>query len=312
MTRGDRVQLGAGVDWGLLIGADARYRNTFLEVFDSLTPQNEMKMDALQPQRARYEFAIADQLVAFAVAHGKQVRGHTTVWHKQLPTWLTRRSWARAELTAILKDHVQTVIGRYRGRISEWDVVNEPIAEDGTLRPTIWRGTLGHGYVADALCWAHEADPGARLYINDYNTELAGPKADRLYALAQELVAREVPLHGVGFQMHVSTASYPREAGLVANMRRFSDLGLGVDVTELDVRTSGTPGSAEERLAAQREVYRTVAAACRALERCDRLTTWGITDAHSWLGPAELPLPFDGSYEPKPAFAVLRETLALR
>jgi endo-1,4-beta-xylanase len=305
-------KLGAAVRASLLTSSDPRYRDTFLRHYGSLTPENEMKMDALQPERGRYDFADADRLMAFAEANGKQVRGHTAVWHRQLPRWVTESNWGNAEAATVLEDHVRTVVRRYRGRIAEWDVVNEPLEDDGGPRSSVWQRALGDDYMAAALRWAHDADASAKLYINDYNIEWFGPKSDRLYAIAGNMVSRGVPLHGIGFQLHVSTTSYPRQAQMLANLARFTELGLRVDITELDVGTSGTPGGVAAKLAAQREVYRSVAAVCQALRECRRITTWGITDASTWRGTAELPLPFDTSYRPKPAFAALVETLVER
>lgn len=294
-----RPRLGSALGAQVLGGADPRYAPTYLANFESMTPENEMKMDALQPARGSFSFATADAMVDWARARGKTVRGHTLVWHNQLPEWLTSRSWTRDELREVLREHVQSVVTHFRGRVAEWDVVNEPLEGDGTLRSNLWMDVIGPSYVEDALRWARAADPAARLYVNDFSTERLNAKSDGLLALAGDLRERSVPLDGVGFQTHVSTSWHPSPGELEVNLRRFAALGLDVGITELDVADLG------HDLAAQAAVYRDVAAACRAVAACRGVTTWGISDAMTWLGSASAPLPFDASYAPKPAWPAL-------
>lgn len=139
--------------------------------FGSLTPGNAMKWGSVEPTQNSFNWAEADQIVAFAQAHGQQVRGHTLVWHSQNPGWLTNGTWTSAQLGALLQNHISTEAGRYKGKIAAWDVVNEAFNEDGTYRSTLWYNGLGADYIANALTWARAADPAAKLYINDYNVE---------------------------------------------------------------------------------------------------------------------------------------------
>ncbi len=339
------VPLGSAVRLPTFDG-DARYRDTFLREFDSLTPENELKMAALQPQRGRYDFAAADELVRFARRNGKTVRGHTLIWGQSLPLWLIDHGsldklglrlppialpplpsplgrilddattlltgWRRDELLGVMKDHIRTVMRHFAGDVAEWDVVNEPIAADGSLAPTVWRRFIGSDYIAEALRTARAADPRAKLFINDFAVELPGPKLEGLLALVRDLKARRVPLDGVGLQAHFQIAQTPGEATLTSTMRAFERMGLEVQITEMDVGMSllGIPRA--DRLQRQALAYGAAARACNAVAACTRLTTWGFTDAVSWLAPAESGLLFDRSYRPKPAYAAVRAAFAPR
>jgi endo-1,4-beta-xylanase len=301
-----RPLLGAAVDWEQM-RRPGPYEALFLAAgFEALTPENAMKMDALAPAPGEFSFAEADALVAWAERHGLAVHGHTLVWHEQLPAWLTGRSWARDELLGVLRRHVQGVVGHFRGRVRSWDVVNEPLEEDGALRRSVWARVIGPDYVARALAWAREADPDARLLVNDFNIERRGAKADGMARLLRDLRRRGAPLDAVGLQSHFTSAWAPARADLEATMRRYVRLGVDVEVSELDVEIG--PGADELRR--QAAVYGTVAGACRAQPACARLTTWGFTDASTWLGSHARPLPFTAGGRPKPAWRALRAALA--
>ncbi|MEU3459229.1 endo-1,4-beta-xylanase [Streptomyces sp. NPDC006733] len=270
--------------------------------FDSVTPGNEMKWGSVEPARGSFNWAGADQVVAFAAAHGQKVRGHTLVWHSQLPSWVSSGTWSAEQLRTLMTDHIATEVGRYQGRIDHWDVVNEPFNEDGTRRQSLFQTTLGDGYIADALRAARAADPAAKLYVNDYNTDGTGAKSDAMYRLVSSLRAQGVPIDGVGFQAHLILGQVP--STLQANLRRFADLGLDVALTELDIRMP-LPATAAQ-LAQQKEEYRAVTAACVAVTRCRGVTVWGFTDADSWI-PDVFPgqgaaTPYDENLRPKPAY----------
>jgi len=161
------LQIGAAVA-ARPLQSEALYAQTLAREFSVVTPEDAMKFGPLYPDRDRYDFSDADTIVDFAEAHGMQVRGHTLVWHGQLPCWLTEENWRRNELSEILRQHIMTVVGHYRGRVVVWDVVNEAIADDGSLRDTIWLQKIGPEYIEMAFRWAHEADSGTRLFYNDY------------------------------------------------------------------------------------------------------------------------------------------------
>ncbi|SEE30759.1 endo-1,4-beta-xylanase [Streptomyces sp. 3213] len=277
--------------------------------FGSLTPGNAMKWGTVEPTQGSFDWTEADQIVAFAQAHDQQVRGHTLVWHNQNPSWLTNGTWTSAQLSSLLQNHISTEVGRYKGEIAAWDVVNEPFNEDGTYRPTLWYNGLGANYIAQALTWAHAADPAAKLYINDYNVEGVNAKSTALYNLVKSLKTAGVPIDGVGLQAHLILGQVP--AGLQQNIQRFADLGVDVAITELDVRMALPADSAE--LAQQKADFKSVVAACAAVTRCVNITVWGFTDSDSWV-PGTFPgygaaTPYDENYAPKPAYYGIAEAL---
>ncbi|TQJ89412.1 endo-1,4-beta-xylanase [Streptomyces sp. SLBN-31] len=277
--------------------------------FNSLTPGNAMKWGSVEPSQGSFNWTEADQIVAFAQAHDQQVRGHTLVWHNQNPSWLTNGSWTSAQLGSLLQNHISTEVGRYKGRITAWDVVNEPFNEDGTYRSDIWYDGLGADYIANALTWAHTADPAAKLYINDYNVEGVNAKSTALYNLVKDLKGRGVPIDGVGLQAHLIVGQVP--ATLQQNIQRFTDLGVDVAITELDVRMALPADSA--KLAQQAADFKSVVAACVAVTRCAGVTVWGFADSDSWV-PGTFPgygaaTPYDDNYAPKPAYYAIVEAL---
>jgi endo-1,4-beta-xylanase len=303
---------------------DQAYADTLAREFDSVTPENVMKWESVEPQRGVNTFGPADSIVAFAQAHDQLVRGHTLVWHNQLPSWLTGGvadgTITPSDLRNILRQHIFTEAGHFKGQVYAWDVVNEAVNDDaaGSLRNTIWLQNLGEGYIADALRWAHEADPHAKLYLNDYNIEWIGPKSDAYYNLAKLLLADGVPLDGIGIQGHLDI-QYGFPDSLAANIKRFTDLGLEVSITELDVRvfTTGVPPDQfQAELAKQADYYRQVVEACLTQRQCVGVTVWGFTDKYSWVpgfftgeGAACL---FDEAFQPKPAYDAVLAVLQQR
>lgn len=297
-------------------GTDEAYRKVIAEQFSSVTHENQLKWEFVRPTREEFRFEGADAVVDFAEENGQQVRGHTLLWHSQNPRWLTSGSFTDDEMRALLQEHVTTLVSRYKGRIVHWDVANEIFDDSGVLRteenPFIAR--FGTAIVADALRWAHEADPDAVLFLNDFNVESIGPKSDAYYDLAQELLAAGAPLGGFGVQGHLST-QYPFPDDLEDNLRRFTDLGLDVAITELDVRVpvdaAGKPEAAD--VEKQVDYYGRAVAACVAVERCTSLTLWGVTDEYSWVpgffageGSAMV---LDEDLNVKPAFGAVVEAL---
>ncbi|WP_304592158.1 endo-1,4-beta-xylanase [Nocardiopsis sp. L17-MgMaSL7] len=304
-----------GIELGVAVAVnplthETEYRDVVTDHYTSVTAENTMKWQYVQPERGSFDWSGPDAVVGFAEDHGLSVRGHTLLWHNQLPAWLAQGSFDPDELREVMREHFGAVMGRYQGRVASWDVVNEPF-EDGSprLRENLWYQTLGEDYVAEALRAAHDADPGAKLYINEFGVEGSGAKADALYELASDLLDQGVPLHGIGFQGHFVHGNVPED--LAENMRRFADLGLDVEISELDVRIP-EPAS-DEHLSAQADEYRHVLESCLAVSRCVGVTVWGVSDAHSWI-PEWFPgytaaLPFDDDHAPKPALAGMVEAL---
>lgn len=289
---------------------DEPYKKILGSEFDQITPGNGMKWYATEPEQGVFDWTNGDEIVNLARANHQKVRGHTLVWHSQLPDWITSREWTAAELRPVLKKHIQTEVRHYRGKVFAWDVVNEAFNEDGTYRESVFYKTLGPGYIADALRWAHEADPHAKLYLNDYNVDGINAKSDAYYKLIKQLKADGVPIEGFGLQGHLAL-QYGFPAGVKENIQRFADLGVDVAVTELDIRMQlpATP----EKLATQADWYADYVKACLDVERCVGVTIWDYTDKYSWI-PGVFPeegaaLPYDENLAPKPAYHAIRKVL---
>ncbi|MGA3056937.1 MAG: endo-1,4-beta-xylanase [Candidatus Limnocylindrales bacterium] len=292
------------------LDTDTKYAEILAREFNSVTPENAMKWGPVERVQGTFDWSGADEIVAFAQAHGQKVRGHTLVWHSQLPGWLSDGAFTGTQLGEILKNHIATEVGRYAGKIYAWDVVNEAFADDGTWRDTIWLRGLGQGYVADAFRWAHAADPGAKLYINDYDVEGINAKSDALYNLVKSLKAQGVPIDGVGFQAHYDMTN-PFPTDVAGNLKRFADLGVEVAFTELDARFK-LPVT-ESALAQQATYYGQTVAACLAVPACVGVTVWGFTDKYSWV-PSGFPgegaaCLLDENLNPKPAYRAVEEAL---
>jgi endo-1,4-beta-xylanase len=295
------VPLGTAVTWSVLQDDDEQAAAVG-RAFDSITPENEMKWEVVEPRRGRFAFGDADALVGWARAHGKRVRGHTLVWHQQAPAWLGAEDWSAAEAERILVEHVRAVAGHFRGKVDSWDVVNEPFTDDGGWRSDEnfpFLDKLGPRYVEVALRAARQADPGARLVINEIGAESGGPKLAALVKLARDLRGRGVPLDAIGLESHHEVGKAPSRARVRATMRALAATGVDVEVTELDV--ADPSGDARAQAAA----YADTAAACAAVRACRRLTIWGVSDRDSWLGADRRALPFDTELRPKPAWDAL-------
>ncbi|HUS58769.1 MAG TPA: endo-1,4-beta-xylanase, partial [Planctomycetota bacterium] len=293
--------IGAGVSWPQL-ESDSQLRQTLAREYSMLSPGVELKLGAVQPQRGVFDFNRADRIVAFAEAHQMAMHGHVLVWHIHQPAWIYAPPLNRQSLADELQRHIYTVAGRYRGRIACWDVVNEALEKDGSLTPTFWHRQLGPEYIDLAFRWAHEADPTARLFYNDFGCQARSPKADALVELARGLLDRGVPLHGIGLQAHLSLDDMPAADDLACNIQRLGSLGLEVQITELDV-VAGPQGSRDERLERQGQAYFDVMRVAVEAPNCTAVGTWGIADCGSWLGkfdgPDDVgPLPWDRNYSP--------------
>ncbi len=306
---------------GMWIGAAASdselkesgYRETFRREFNLLTPvHSQMMWNVIHPERGRYNFIPADETVDFAEANGMRFHGHNLCWYLYNPVWLTDGHFTHTEMIDILRDHIHTVVGRYAGRVAIWDVVNEPIRDDiGELRDPIWKNTIGPEYIDLAFQFAHEADPKAILIINEYSIEPINTKSTTLYNLVRDMLSRQTPIHGVGFQMHLALNSAVDYQSFADNMRRFANLGLQIYVTEMNVWIQEPVTSGN--LATQATVYRNVLDKCLGEPACVGFQTWGFTDKYLWI-PGYFQgwndaLIFDRFYRPKPAYYALREEL---
>ena len=302
------IARGAAVTWRW-VEREPAYRNALLAHFRSITPENELKMAYIQPGPGVFDFTVADRMVAFARANDRRLRGHTLVWGQQIPGWLASWTWSREALLSVLERHIKTTVRHYRGRVREWDVVNEAFDADGTYRDNVWLQVIGPDYVEHAFRWAREADPHATLVYNEIGADTVNAKAASVLRMAKDFRSRGVPLDAIGLQLHVSAADGPSQKAIVAAMRRYESIGLKVRVTEMDVRTRSTRGPLARRLDAQSRTFAAAAGACAEVVACESFTTWGVGDRHSWIGSAERPLLLDRDYRPKPAYGAVRARL---
>jgi endo-1,4-beta-xylanase len=270
---------------------ESDYATVLDREFNSVTPENEMKWDATEPSQGQFSWSRADQIVNHAQSHGQQIRGHALAWHSQQSSWA--QSLSGSALRSAMVNHVTQVASHYRGKISAWDVVNEAFADGGSgARRDSNLQRTGNDWIEVAFRTARTADPGAKLCYNDYNTDGVNAKSTAVYNMVRDFKQRGVPIDCVGFQSHFNAQS-PVPGDYRANLQRFADLGVDVQITELDIEGSGT---------AQANSYTTVVTACLNVARCTGITVWGVTDKYSWRSGGT-PLLFDGNYNKKPAYS---------
>ncbi|MBC6462842.1 endo-1,4-beta-xylanase [Actinomadura sp. HBU206391] len=288
--RGGRY-FGAAVAAGRL--SDSTYVNILNREFNSVTAENEMKWDATEPQRGTFTYTNANRIVNHALGQGMRIRGHALLWHSQMPGWA--QGLSGSTLRSAMNNHVTQVATYFRGKIDSWDVVNEAFADGGSggRRDSILQRT-GNDWIEAAFRAASSADPGAKLCYNDYNTDGINAKSTGVYNMVRDFKSRGVPIHCVGFQSHLGN-SVPSD--YQANLQRFADLGVDVQITELDIAGSNQAAN-----------YATVTRACLAVSRCNGITVWGIRDSDSWR-VGENPLLFDASGNKKAAYTSVLNAL---
>jgi endo-1,4-beta-xylanase len=335
--------IGAAINNAQFTEADKRGVPIITSQFNSITPENILKWVSVHPAIDRYDFDAPDRYVAFGEKYHMFIIGHTLVWHNQTPAWVFQDGQGqvvdRDTLVGRMRDHIHTVVGRYKGRIKGWDVVNEALNEDGTLRPSPWLKIIGEDYLVKAFQFAHEADPDAQLYYNDYSLENE-PKRKGAIELIRKLKAAGIPIYAVGLQGH-NKMDWPTAEQEDATIATFASLGIKVNITELDIdvlpRANRSQGAevamtAEARPdlnpyanglpnTVQQELARRYADLFRVFLKhhdvIDRVTFWGVTDGDSWLnnwpvrGRTSYPLLFDRAGRPKPAFDAVVHSLGI-
>ena len=337
-----RFRVGVAVAQRDLEKPDERVVSLITKQFNSLTSENLLKWGAVHPEPKRYDFAPADRFVGFGQEHGMFLVGHTLIWHNQTPGWVfedaSGNPLTREALLERMREHIHAVVGRYRGRIHGWDVVNEAIDEDGSLRDTPWRRIIGDDYLEHAYRFAREADPEAELYYNDYNVHHAAKRGGvvKLIARLKEAGCR---VDAVGIQAHWAL-DYPTEAEAEQTIAELAACTGRVAITELDVNVLPRPGNAQGAdLGLRGESLREMdpyreglpdAVLSEQAERyamffrlflthsdaIDRVTFWGVDDGRSWHngwpigGRTAHSLLFDRSLDPKPAFDAVVESAA--
>jgi endo-1,4-beta-xylanase len=287
-------------------------RTTLAREFSMVWSGNYLKFSWLRPSPTTYDFFWADSMVAFALKNNMVVRGHTLVWHDQLSTWVTNGNYSAAQADSILKDHITTVMTRYKGKVGIWDVVNEAMGDDASIRTSsYWYQKLGAGYIERAFTLAHAVDPTAKLFYNDYNIEGVNAKSDAVYAMIQGLLAKGVPINGIGFQGHFVVGQLPTQASMMTNLARFAALGLTIQITEFDDRIP-LPVSAAN-LAQQATDFTTIFNVCLQTPACNAVELSNTFDAETWVlttfpgfgSPGIL----DETFQRKPAFSAVSKAL---
>jgi endo-1,4-beta-xylanase len=333
-------RVGAAINRAQIYQEDTRGVNIIKAQFNSITPENVLKWESVHPKPRVYDFAAADKFVEFGESNQMFIIGHTLVWHNQTPKWVFEDSKGhpldRKALLKRMRDHIHKVVGRYKGRIKGWDVVNEAVNDDGTLRQSPWMMIIGADYVEKAFQYAHEADPKAELYYNDYSLENE-PKRKGAIALIRKLQAKGIPVKAVGLQGH-DNLEWPTAEQEEATITAFKQLGVKVSITELDITvlpsptkqptaevtataeskpnldpyTGGLPDSVQEALA--KRYAELFAVFLKHRDAVERVTFWGVTDADSWRndwparGRTDYPLLFGRNGSPKPAFEMVIRT----
>jgi endo-1,4-beta-xylanase len=321
--------IGAALSQERILGEDPAAMKVVLKEFNSITPENVMKWQIIHPFDDEYDFRVADEFVKLGEKDSMFIVGHTLVWHSQLPDWVHELKDSAALFKA-MKDHIYTVAGRYKGRVKGWDVVNEALEEDGTLRKSNFLTVAGESYIQKAFEFAAQADPKAELYYNDYNIDIP-VKRDGAIRLIKNLQSKGVKIDGVGIQGHWSL-TYPSIQEIEDAIVKFSELGIKVMFTEVDVtvlpnpwdlkgadvnqnfeggdKMNPYPGGLSDQM--QAKLAERYAAIFKLFEKhkdkISRVTFWGVDDGHSWLNNwpiqnrTNYPLLFDRSYKPKPAY----------
>lgn len=336
----DDFLIGVAINQRQFSGEDAGGAAIIRNQFNSISPENALKWSSIHPDPGTngYDFGPADQYVAFGVSNHMTIVGHTLIWHNQTPKWVFQdangrplsgtNAADRELLLQRMRDHIQTVVGRYKGRIQIWDVVNEALNQNGTLRKSSWDRIIGDDYIEKAFQYAHEADPDAILRYNDFSLE-DEPKRSAAIALIQRLKSEGVPVTAIGLQDHVQM-KWPTVERMDETISKFAALGVKVMITELDVNvlggrrtaevsemanqggsnayTNGLPPAIQEALTQRYADLFGVYVKHR--HDIALVTLWGVTDKDSWLnswGRVNYPLLFDRTGQPKPAFnAVIR------
>lgn len=278
--------IGASINVELLKNNPA-YRKLVVREFNSVTAENAMKMSSIQTSKDVFNWAQADYLVDFAIAHKKRVHGHTLNWYEALPDWVQNFNGTTAEWENLLKTHIQTVVTHFRGKVTSWDVVNEAIAEDGTFRNTIWTQKFGIDYIGRAFQYAHEADPGALLFYNDYGNDYCAVKRAAIIKLVTDLKTKGIPIDGIGMQMH--TRYDQPDGDILEAINTAVATGLNVHISELDISLNPEHSKDLTYTVAlgklQAAKYKFIVKTYNSIPKLQQfgITTWNVTDGDSWI-----------------------------
>lgn len=304
--------IGAAVSVNLMKN-NTKYSAVVTKEYNSITAENAMKFGALHPSENTFSWTDADYLVDYAKANNKRIHGHTLNWYNSLPAWVINYVGDSTAWESLLKTHIQTVVAHFKGKLASWDVVNEAFEDDGTVRNSIWVQHLGVGYIARCFEYAHQADPDALLFYNDYGHEYSSAKRTAIINMVNDFKNRGVPISGIGMQFHMTYTQ--TDANISAAITSAASTGLKVHISELDIRlnTNKTAGLVfTQQLAEQQAArYNFVIKTYNAIPAAQKfgITTWNVGDADSWIpswqNAPDWPLPFDANYLRKPAYAAI-------
>ncbi|XQW86478.1 endo-1,4-beta-xylanase [Thalassotalea piscium] len=303
-------KIGTAINNGVLSNNETDYIDIVKKEFNYATPENIGKWGSIQNSTSDvWDFNALDSMITFVEENDIEFKGHALVWHRQAPSFINNELTPEA-LTDLINAHIDTTAPRYSGQIYAWDVANEVMGDDANYRNSVFFEKLDKSYIANAFTRAHAADPQAKLFYNDYSIDNINAKSDAVYTMVTELLDTEVPINGVGFQMHLDASNAPSTQQMTENLQRFADLDLDVNISEIDVRLSSLPWDQVTKLAIQQQVYHRAVNACMNVERCDAVTVWGFTDKYSWIdgefGPDD-PLLFTADYQRKPAYYAIAD-----
>jgi endo-1,4-beta-xylanase len=314
-----RIPYGAAVRGDALVD-DLAYRAALIEHCNLVVPEGGLKWDTVRPAEDRFDFYEGDKLLDFADQNGMKMRGHTLIWYAAMPKW-TSSIRGKAAAAGALGKHIDTVVGRYRGRIPSWDVINEAIAEEPTrsdyLRPNLWLENIGKTYIETAFRRAAKSDPSVQLVINEFDIECVGARfknrREALLRVVRDLRDRDAPIHAVGFQGHLKGELEIDREGVSSFVAELKAMDVDVLVTELDVIDNRLPADEQERDAAIAGRVKDLIGAIADAAQPTAILTWGISDRYTWVpmyftrddGSPNRPLPLDHDYQPKPLMQVI-------
>ncbi|GJC86098.1 endo-1,4-beta-xylanase 5 [Colletotrichum liriopes] len=280
--------------------------------FGLVVPENSLKWEATEKTQGQFQFSDPDAVLGVARANNQMLRCHALTWHSQLPQFVSAGTWTPETLTAVIEAHIANVVGHFKGACYSWDVVNEALADNGSLRDSVFSRTLGQGFIPVSFKAAAAADPDAKLYYNDFSLEFNSKKTDGAVGIVQDLQAAGVKIDGLGFQAHLEVGKTPPQETLSKVLNRFTDMGLEVALTELDIRHAKVPAE-NTALQQQAKDYASVVQTCVDNTKCIGVVVWEFTDKYSWI-PSTFPgagdaCLFDNDMQPKPAYAAVAEVL---
>jgi endo-1,4-beta-xylanase len=287
------------------------YADILTSEFDMVAPENSMKMSTIHPNINEFSFEETDKLINFASDNKMAIRGHILVYSRKMADWFNNIK-DKSEMERELEKHVKTLVAKYKTKIYAWDVINEEFDFDGNHQQSPLYKMLGDSYIEKSFRWAHEADPEAKLFVNEFGIDEMNSRSDLTYKMVEELLAKGIPVHGIGFQMHRALGTddwfpgIPNMESVRKNFERYEKLGLEIHITEMDIPVQKGNGSHEERLIEQAKAYKNILEVALSIKAFKALVVWGVTDRINWIdyisGKEDAPLLFDREYKKKPAY----------